>query len=76
MKKSNDGLLPMRTVVMVDPQDVVRGPVYRAQIVGYNRDRTRYHVGAELTPGVYARGGSWASPGEVRVDPLFSKPMQ
>lgn len=76
MKKSNDGLLPMRTVVVVRPQDVVRGPEYRAQIVGYSRDGTRYHVGAELRPGVYARGGSWASPDEVRIDPLFSKPMQ
>lgn len=69
MKRLNDGLLPTRTVVVVTPQDTVRGPEYRAQIVGYNRDSTRYHVGAELRPGIFAKGGSWASPAEVRVAP-------
>lgn len=65
-----EGLLPVRSVVVVSPESMVRGPEYRAQIVGYSRDGTRYHVGAELTPGVFARGGSWASPHEVRIDPL------
>jgi hypothetical protein len=64
------GMLPTKTVVLVTPDSAVRGPAYRAQIVGYNQDGTRYHVGAELAPGQYARGGSWASPGEVRIDPL------
>jgi len=63
-------MLPAKTVVLVTPDSQVRGPAYRAQIVGYNQAGTRYHVGAELTPGVFARGGSWASPAEVRPDPL------
>lgn len=67
MTSSLGKLLPMRSIVVVRPESVVRGPEYRAQIVGYNQDRTRYHLGAELSPGVYARGGSWASPSEVRV---------
>lgn len=69
MTSSLGKLLPMRSIVVVRPENVVRGPEYRAQIVGYNRDRTRYHLGAELSPGVYALGGSWASPSEVRVVP-------
>ena len=62
-------MLPEKTVVVVTPSSQVRGPAYRAQIVGYNQAGTRYHVGAELTPGRYARGGSWAAPGEVRIAP-------
>lgn len=61
---------PVGTVVVVTPACQVRGPAYRAVVVGYNQARTRYHVGAELAPGRYARGGSWAAPGEVAIDPL------
>lgn len=61
---------PVGTVVVVTPACQVRGPAYRAVVVGYNQAGTRYHVGAELAPGQYARGGSWASPGEARIDPL------
>lgn len=65
----NEYLLPPGTYVTVKPDSVVRGPAYAAEIVGYNRDGTRYHVGAEIAPGVFARGGSWARPHEVTRRP-------
>lgn len=59
-------MYPENTVVRVNPDNSVRGPEYRAKIVGYNAGRTRYHLGAEIAPGRYAKGGSWAAPHEVR----------
>lgn len=60
-----DSMLPMGVTVVVTPSNSVRGPAYRARIVGYNPDRTKYHLGAEVRAGVFAKGGSWAVPGEV-----------
>lgn len=58
-------MLSVGVVVHVTPVSSVRGPAYRARIVGYNAARTKYHLGAEIRPGVFARGGSWAHPDEV-----------
>lgn len=70
-------LLPVGTYVTVSPANQVRGPVYAAEVVGYNADRTKYHVGAEIRPGEFARGGSWARPDEVtrRVIPAQRQPV-
>jgi hypothetical protein len=59
-------MLPMGVTVTVTPTSSVRGPAYRARIVGYNPERTKYHLGAEVAPGQFAKGGSWALPGEVQ----------
>lgn len=59
-------MLPEGTLVLVTKRPETYGPPFRGLVVGYNQDRTRYHVGAELAPGRFARGGSWASPGEVK----------
>lgn len=60
-------LLPIDTAVVVTPRSTVRGPSYRGIVVGHNLDRTKLHIGAQLGPGVYARGGSWAFPDEVQA---------
>jgi hypothetical protein len=59
-------MLPIGLTVVVTPTSDVRGPAYRARIVGYNAERTKYHVGAEVAPGRFAKGGSWAAPDEAR----------
>jgi hypothetical protein len=58
-------MLPEGEYVTVSPDNVVRGPEYAAKVVGYNADHTKYHLGAEVKPGEFARGGSWAYPHEV-----------
>lgn len=62
MKKT---MLPVGTHVLVSPENAVRGPEYRAVVRGYNQSRTKYHLGAQIAVGVYAKGGSWAFPDEV-----------
>jgi hypothetical protein len=59
--------IPVGGIVRVTPSNVVRGPEYRAKVVGYNTERTKYHLGAQIGPHVYAKGGSWAYPHEVSV---------
>jgi hypothetical protein len=60
-------LLPVGTYVQVTPFPITGQSPYTGRVIGYDIHHSKYRIGREYMPGLFAEWSSWAFPREVEA---------